>query len=73
MSTIWTLREQGVRFSYSPAVRTFFWVDDKFYNDHKNEILIWANLYKCQVPAEQYGWIECPDDEVALMFRLRWS
>ena len=73
MTTIWTLKEKGVRFTYSPTVRTFFWVDEKFYADNKQEILEWADRYKCNVPSLMYGWVEVPDDSIALLFRMRWS
>jgi hypothetical protein len=73
MTTICTLKKQGVRFTYQPTVKTFFWVDDKFYTENKQEILEWAARYKCNVPSTLYGWVTCPDDDVALLFRIRWS
>jgi hypothetical protein len=73
MTTIWTLVEQGYKTSYSPTVKTFFWVDDKYYNENKKEILAWSERYGCTVPSEKHGWIQVPDDRVELLFRLQWA
>jgi len=73
MTTIWTLKAQGVRFTYQSTVKTFFWVDEEFYENNKQEILEWTERYHCNVPSKRYGWVEVPDDNVALLFRLRWS
>jgi len=71
--SLWTLKEQGVRFTYQPSVKTFFWVDEKFYAANKEEILEWAERYNCEVPSKTYGWVEVPDENVALLFRMMWS
>ena len=73
MTTIWSLKDEGYRTSYQKHVRTFFWVDEKFYRQNKNEILQWAEQYKCLVPSREHGWIEVPDERIELLFRLQWA
>lgn len=60
------------RFVYHPYIRTFFW-KDFFYVNNKDAILEWAEQHNCKVEAPKYGWIEVPDDNVKLLFMLRWS
>lgn len=73
MTTVWMLEEQGYRCSYQKHVKTFFWVDSKFYKENKREILSWAKQHKCEVPSHEYGWITCPSNNVVLMFMLTWA
>jgi len=73
MSTIWTLKDAGYRTSYQSAAKTFFWVDTKFYDENRREILEWAELNGCRVTSRAYGWIEMPDKNTELMFRLVWA
>jgi len=73
MSSIWGLKDQGYRTSYQKHVKTFFWVDDKYYKENKKEILSWAERNKCKVPSTEYGWIEMPDGGTELLFRLTWA
>lgn len=73
MTTIWTLKDDGYRTSYQKHIKTFFWVDDKYYRQNRREILAWAKLYKCKVPSREHGWIEMPNDRVELLFRLQWA
>lgn len=73
MSTIWKLKDEGYRTSYQKHVKTFFWVDDKYYKENKKEILSWAERNKCKVPSTEYGWIEMPDGGTELLFRLTWA
>ena len=73
MTTIWTLEEQGYRTSYQSVVRTFFWVDEKFYKQNRREIIQWGERYGCNMPSKEYGWIQIPDDRIEMLFRLRWA
>lgn len=61
------------RFIYQENIRTFFWNDRGFYIKHKDEILEWAKQYNCRVDIPDYGWMEVPNDDVKLLFILRWS
>lgn len=72
-TTLWTLREQNYRTSYAKHVKTFFWIDEKYYKENRREILQWAELQGCKVPSIDHGWIEMPDDQAAMMFRLMWA
>lgn len=73
MSTIWSLKDAGYRTSYQPKVKTFFWVDDKFYKQNRREIIQWSERYGCKMPSKEYGWIEMPNDRVETLFRLQWA
>ena len=61
---------------YSPAIRTFFWNRDHYSRmlnhnlETDEELLAWCEEYSCNV---YQNWVECPDDETATMFILRWS
>jgi hypothetical protein len=73
MTTIWSLKDEGYRTSYQKHVKTFFWVDDKFYKENRREILQWAERFDCKVPSKEYGWIEIPNDKIETLFRLTWA
>lgn len=73
MSTIWEIKKQGVRYTFSPKIRTFFWVDTDFAEKNRKQILAWAEKHKCNVPSKRYMWIECPDDKTVTLFHLTWS
>lgn len=73
MTTVWSLKDQRYRTSYQSKIRTFFWVDEKFYKTNRHEILKWAETYNCKVPSKEHGWIEMPNDRVETLFRLIWA
>lgn len=73
MTTIWSLKDEGYRTSYQKHVRTFFWVDEKFYKENCRSILEFAERYNCKVPSKEFGWIEMPDERVELLFRIQWA
>ncbi len=73
MTTVWSLEKEGYRTSYQSKVRTFFWVDSKFYKENRREILQWAERFNCKVPSREHGWIEMPDDRVEFLFRIAWA
>ena len=73
MSTIWTLKEKGVRYTYQSKIRTFFWVDEKFAQTNRKKILDWADRHGCNVPSKKFMWIECPDDKTVTLFHLTWG
>jgi hypothetical protein len=73
MSTVWSLKDKGCRTSYQSHIKTFFWVDTKFYRDNKHEILEWAERYNCKVDSKEYGWIKMPNENVETLFRLKWA
>ncbi len=73
METIFGLKDEGYRTSYHPQIRTFFWVDSNFYRQNKHDILQWAERYNCRVPSREHGWIEMPNEQVEMLFRLRWA
>lgn len=73
MSDIWTLKAKGYRTSYQSKKRTFFWIDNEFYDENRKDILKWAELNGCKVVSRVYGWIEMPDKNTELMFRLIWA
>jgi len=61
------------RFVYSAHIQTFFWNDRDYYEDHKDEIQEWAKQHNCKIHVPKYGWLEVPNDDVKLLFILRWS
>ena len=73
MTTIWSLKDEGYRTSYSGKVRTFFWVDDKYYRQNHREIIQWGERYGCKIPSKEHGWIEMPNEKVELLFRMAWA
>lgn len=73
MNTIWTLKDEGYRTSYQKYIQTFFWIDEKFYEDNRKEIIEWANAHGCKIPNKRYGWIEMPNHKIELLFRLVWA
>lgn len=62
-----------MRCTYAPTVRTFFWLDQDYYNTHKDLILEWAKNNNCEVPSERFGWVVCADHATAVLFSLTWS
>ena len=73
MTTIWSLQDAGYRTSYQKHIKTFFWVDDKYYKQNRREIIQWAKLQGCGVDSYEYGWIKVPNEEIELLFRLAWA
>lgn len=73
MTTVWSLKDQQYRTSYQSKIQTFFWIDEKFYQENRHEILKWAEKYNCKVPSKEYGWIEMPNNRVETLFRLIWA
>lgn len=73
MTTIWSLKDAGYRTSYQSKVRTFFWVDDKYYKENRKAIIQWGERYRCKMPSKEHGWIEIPDKRVEMLFRLQWA
>ena len=73
MSTLWTLREQGVRWTYSPHVKTFFWVEENFYNKYHKELLEFCIDNGSDFTYAEKGWMQCSDDAAVTQFMLRWS
>ena len=64
-----------IRWVYQPKIKTFFADFSSFtgptHNDirrHK-ELVDWCEENYCVMAR---GWIECPDDETATMFKLKW-
>lgn len=61
---------------YHPKVRTFFADFGPYFGgpghdirDNK-ELVEWCDEHYCVM---QRTWVECPDDDTAIMFRLRWT
>lgn len=73
MTTIWSLKDEGYRSSYGTHIKTFFWVDDKYYRQNRQEIVQWGERYGCNIPSHEHGWIEMPNERVELLFRLQWA
>lgn len=73
MSTIWSLKDAGFRTSYQSKIKTFFWVDDKYYKENRKAIIQWSERYGCNMPSKEHGWIEMPNDRVETLFRLQWA
>lgn len=73
MTTIWTLKTEGYRTSYQSNVRTFFWVDENYYKEHRKEIIQWGERYGCKTASREHGWIEVPNERVELLFRMTWA
>jgi len=61
---------------YRPAIRTFFWERESYLRmfnrklEDDEEFIEWCWQNDCNV---YETWVECPDDETATMFALRWS
>lgn len=74
MSTLWTLREQGVRWTYAPHVKIFFFVEKDFYKNYKDDLQQFCvDTDSDFTYAERGGWIQCSSDEAVLLFMLKWS
>lgn len=73
MTTIWALEEQGYRTNYQSGVNMFFWIDQEYYRQHRQEILQWCKFYKCKVFDKNYGWVKVSNIRVETLFRLKWA
>ena len=73
MSTLWTLREKGVRWTYSPHVRTFFWVEENFFENNHKELEEFCVDTGSDFQYAKSGWMQCADDLAVTLFMLRWS
>ena len=68
----YTIRE----WEYNSNIRTFFWnrgnisrmLNHQLANDE--ELAAWCDEYSCNLHGV---WVECPDDETAMLFALRWA
>lgn len=63
---------------YQPEIRTFYWSrgsqgpldgDLSMFGD-RDELVEWCRQNGCV----RHGiWVQCPDDETAMLFKLRWT
>jgi hypothetical protein len=69
------MSNQSEKFVYQSHIKTFFWADTEFYFKHALDIIAWAEDYNCILPTTQqpWLWLQCPDDDTAMAFRLRWG
>ena len=71
--TVWDLQREGVRWTYSPRFKTFFWVEPYFFENNKKELEQFCKDTGSDLHNAKHGWLQVSDDEAVTEFILRWS
>lgn len=70
--TLWRLRQEGFRTSFQPVTKTFYWIDGKYFIDHREKIAEWCERTGCQLNSI-HGFVKVDTGKQETYFRLQWA